>query len=380
MAWAEVAVAATETCLGGVLAAALLLPGLAVAETAPEEGQVALKVLSYRDWQPGLDRIKVTAPSLYLLAPLGSAWAVEGSLVSDSVSGASPRYHSAISGASRLDEQRQAGDIKLTHYGERDAWSLGAAYSTEHDYTSRTVSADYRLSSEDNNRTWNAGVSFSHDRIGSSNDPTLREGRRTWQWALGVTQAVSPVDLVQAGLGISVGNGFYSDPYKFPDQRPDHREQYTATLRWNHHVQGLGATLRTGGRYYADSYGVRATTLDAAWVQPVGEKWRVTPMLRYTTQRAARFYFDPVYSTTLGEPFPPGYQAGQLASADQRLAGFGAVTAGLRLDWAFAPRWSADLSYQRYEQRGAWRLGGSGSPGLAPFSADWWQLGISRSF
>lgn len=372
--------AATDIGLGGVLAAALLLPGLALAETQPEQGQVALKVLSYRDWQPGLDRIKVTAPSLSVLAPVGSAWSVEGSLVSDSVSGASPRFHTAISGASKLDEERHAGDIKLTHYGERDAWSLGAAYSTEHDYTSRTLSADYRLASEDNNRTWNFGVSFTDDSIGSSNDPTLDKGRRTWQWAVGVTQAVSPVDLVQAGLGVSVGNGFYSDPYKFPDQRPDHREQYTATLRWNHHFQGLGTTLRTGARYYADSYGVRATTLDAAWVQPVSDKLRLTPMLRYSTQRAARFYFDPVYSSTLGAPFPPGWQQGQLGSADQRLAGFGALTGGLRLDWAFAPGWSADLSWQRYEQRASWRVGGSGSPGLAPFKAQWWQLGLSRSF
>ena len=39
-----------------------------------------------------------------------------------------------------------------------------------------------------------------------------------------------------------------------------------------------------------------------------------------------------------------------------------------------------DLSYQRYEQRAAWRVGGDGSPGLAPFSAQWWQLGVARSF
>ncbi|MFZ2990331.1 DUF3570 domain-containing protein [Ideonella sp.] len=373
----------STTLVGGVLAAALLLPGLAapaLAETAPEQGTVAFKWLSYRDWQPGLDRIKVSAPSVYVLAPLGSAWALEGSVVSDSVSGASPRYHSAISGASRLNEERQAGDLKLSHYGEREAWSVGTAFSTEHDYTSRTVSGDYRWSTEDNNRSWNIGAAYSSDTVGSSNDPSLSEPRRTWQFSAGVTQALSPVDLLQFNLGRSAGKGHYSDPYKFPDLRPDRRTQTTALLRWNHHVAPLNATLRSGLRYYRDSYGVSATTLDASWVQPVSETLSLTPLLRYTSQRAARFYVDPVYSATLGEPFPPGYQSGQVVSADQRLAGFGALTGGLRLDWTFAPKWTLDLSYQRYEQRGDWRIGGSGSPGLAPFSAAWWQLGLARNF
>jgi len=89
---------------GAIIAAALALPGVmaplnAYAENAPEHGEVALKYLSYQDSQPGLDRIKVKAPSIYVLAPLSPKWAMEGSLVSDSVSGATPRYHSAISGA-----------------------------------------------------------------------------------------------------------------------------------------------------------------------------------------------------------------------------------------------------------------------------------------
>jgi hypothetical protein len=104
-------VVATESAFGGVLAAALLLPGVvapaAHAETAPEQGMVALKLSNYRDWQPGLERIKVDAPSLYMLAPLDAHWSLEASLVNDAVSGASPRYHSAISGASKMDDSRK---------------------------------------------------------------------------------------------------------------------------------------------------------------------------------------------------------------------------------------------------------------------------------
>jgi hypothetical protein len=47
-------VAATER--GGLLAAALALPGIvpsAHAQTAPDQGFIQFKYLDYRDWQPG---------------------------------------------------------------------------------------------------------------------------------------------------------------------------------------------------------------------------------------------------------------------------------------------------------------------------------------
>lgn len=383
MAWAEVAVAATEARWGSVVAAALLLPGAALqanAETAPEQGVVELKMLSYRDWQPGLDRIRVNSPAAYVMAPIGSRWSIEGTVVSDSVTGASPRYHTAVSGASRMSERRNAEDVTVTHYDERDAWSLGGAYSEEHDYTSRTLSGTYRWSTPDNNRTWNVGLGYSNDDVGSSDDPSVQGHRRTWQTTFGVTQAMSALDLVQATLGANFGRGDFDDPYKLPDIRPDVRNQFTTLLRWNHRFDAADGTLRSGWRYYSDTFGVRSDTFDVAWVQSFGDAVQLTPSLRYATQRAAKFYYDPVYSTVLGAPFPPGFDGHHDASADQRLSAFGAVTAGLRVDVKIAPLWTADLSYERYEQRGDWRLGGHGSPGLAAFSAQWFQLGVARNF
>jgi len=376
-------VAATEARIGSVLAAALLLPGIAIqahAESAPEQGTVEVQALDYRDWQPGLQRIRVKAPSVYVLAPIGSRWSVEGSVVSDSVSGASPRHHTAVSGASRLSERRNAADATVKHYGAHEGWSLGAASSNEHDYRSRTVSGTYRWSTDDNNRTWDVGLGRSDDMIGSSNDPTLHARRLTWQATAGITQALSAADLVQWSLGANIGHGEYSDPYKFPDLRPGHRSQFTSLLRWNHDLGPLDAVARLGWRYYGDTFGVRANTFDAAWVQSFGDRLQLTPSVRYTTQRAARFYVDPVYSTSLGEPFPPGYDGQHAVSEDQRMSAFGALSAGLRVDVKLDARWHLDASFERYEQRGSWRLGGDGSPGLAPFSARWFQVGVACSF
>ncbi len=367
-----------------VLAAALALPGIGLrAENAPERGEVALKLLRYQDSQPGLKRIVVDAPSIYLLAPLGPQWALEGSLVSDSVSGATPRYHSAISGATpRMSDERHAGDVKITRYFERSSYALGLAASKEHDYRSTAVSLAATFASEDNNRSWNIGLGRSADRIGSTNDATLHERRRTTELMLGVTQALSANDLVQANLTLNLGRGWFSDPYKEPDIRPRRRDQRILLLRWNHHVGELGATLRSSYRWYHDSFGINAHTLGLEWTQPVNEDFTVTPSLRLYSQSAARFYYDPVYDPDVGAPYPPGYFTNppEFISPDQRLAAFGAATLGLKLGYRFAADWSVDLKLERYEQRSNWRIGGSGSPGIDPFSARFVQVGLARRF
>ena len=398
MAWVEVAVAATEFAArradkaGAIIAAALALPGVmaplmsplvAHADTAPEHGEVALKYLHYQDSQPGLERIKVSAPSIYVLAPLSPKWALEGSLVSDSVSGATPRYHSAISGATlHMRDERQAGDVKITRYEDRSSYAIGLSKSTEHDYDSNAVSFDASFASDDNNRSWNIGVGYAADKISSTNDAALHEHKHTAELMVGVTQAWTANDLVQLNVTLNSGRGYFSDPYKEPDIRPRRRDQAIVLARWNHHFTDLGSTLRSSYRFYRDSFGINAHTLGAEWVQPVGSRFTLTPSLRLYSQSAARFYFDPVYDPDVGAPYPPGYFTNppEFISADQRLSAFGAITVGLKLGVQLAPGWAMDLKAERYEQRSNWRVGGSGSPGLDPFRATFVQLGVNKKF
>jgi hypothetical protein len=250
---------------GAVFAAALALPGVvAHAENAPEHGEIALKYLHYQDSQPDLQRIRVEAPSFYFLAPLGTHWSSEGSFVYDSVSGATPRYHTAISGATpHMSEERKAGDVKVTRYFERSSYGLGVSHSNERDYQSTAGSFDAGFTSDDGNRTWNIGLGYAYDTVGSVNDSTLHEHKRTTEALLGVTQALTPRDLVQLNTTFSFGRGYYSDPYKEPDVRPRERNEAVALARWNHHFSGAGATLRSSYRFYRDSFGIRAHTVGA---------------------------------------------------------------------------------------------------------------------
>ncbi len=389
MAWGEVAVAATDKTpcktvpAGAIIAAALVLPGVAAhADSVPEQGTLSVKYLNYQDEQPGLKRIKVSSPSIYVLAPLSPRWSLEASAVTDGVSGASPRYHTAISGASHMHDERHAGDLKFTHYDGHNSYGFGVALSGEHDYKSSAVSFDANLGSEDNNRTWNFGLGLSSDKISSSDNLLLHEKRRTAEMMVGLTQAMSTMDLLQVNLSFNRGIGYFSDPYKSVDERPRERNQSIVLTRWNHHFTNSGATLRSSYRYYSDTFGIHAHTLAGEWVQPINSRWTVTPSLRLYSQSAASFYFDPVYDQGVGAPYPPGYftNAPTYSSADQRLSAFGAVTVGAKLAWQVNRDWTCDMKLDRYEQRSNWRVGGAGSVGLAPFNATSVQLGASTRF
>lgn len=374
------------TPLGSVVAAAMVLPGVAGvpaarAEGKPEGASASLRTLSYDDSQPGLKRIKVVSPSFSLVLPLGDDdWWLNGTLVHDSVSGATPRYHTAISSASKMTERRVAGDVKVTRYFHRVSVAGGLAASSERDYKSVAGSLDLRWASDDQNTEVSFGLGGASDTIDPVNNVVNGETRRTQQVSLGITQVASRADVLQATLSYSDGRGYYSDPYKFPDNRPRERQQTVLMLRWNHHFAASGNTLRSSWRAYVDSFGVQSHTVQTDWVLPVGNALKVVPALRLYTQTKADFYADPVYDPVLGEPFPVGYNPQAYVSLDQRLSSFGAVGLGLGLIYTLERDWTIDGKFEAYEQRGSWAWDGNGSKGLAPFRAYSAQIGLTRRF
>lgn len=364
-----------------IMTAALMLPGVqAHAETPPANGNITLGYLNYKDSQSGLDRITVHSPSVAIMAPVAGVWSIGASLVSDDVSGASPRYHTAISGASHMQDHRTVGDASATRYFERGSVTVGAAYSTEHDYVSRALSLQASLESESKNTTWTVGVGHADDRIDPVNKIVSNEKKRTSSLLLGVTQVLTANDIAQLTLTHSEGEGYFSDPYKALDNRPRSRTESTLLARWNHHLASTGGTSRLSYRYYRDSFGVRAHTLGAEYVQPLSHGWTVTPEARLYSQSAASFYYDPLYDAKLGAPFPPGYNGSGYMSADQRLSGFGAVTLGLKVSKQLDKLWSIDVKASVYQQRGSWRLFHEGSPGLDALRAQTIQIAINRQW
>ena len=357
-----------------LLAAALALPGVmpsAHAQSAPDKGIFELQYLSYRDWQPGRDRMSVDAPAFYALIPLSDTWVVEGGMVYDAVSGASPLYFNVLSGAS-IGDYRTAGDLKVTKYMGDWAYSVGGFVSSEQDFLSRGGSLNLQFFSDDRNRTWLVGVAGTNDHINATNGVAPNSQRNSWEFVVGVTQALTPNDIVQSNVTFYSGHGYYSDPYKPLDTRPSTRDTVAWLTRYNHYFVDADATLKLGYRLLFDSFGGTSNTFDAAWAQALPWGFVVTPALRFYTQTSADFYMNP--------PFPRGFVEGQNYSADTRLASFGAITAGAMVSKAIWDGWNVSLRADYYRQDPDWQVFGTGSPGIQTFSARWFQVNLSKNF
>lgn len=380
---------------GSVLLASLMLPGLATlalalpsearAESPPEKSTLSLKYGNYQDSESGWTRVTVNAPQVYLMAPIGEQWSVEASGVVDSVSGASPRMHTSRSGASRMEDDRKAGDVRVTRYFSRAAVSASFALSDEHDYNSRALGLQTRWSSDDNNRTWTIGTGFSRDRIDNQSNgvnTAINQRKRVNEIMGGVTQVLTASDIVQFNLTRSMGSGYFNDPYKLFDNRPDKRNSWIGLARWNHHIASLDTTARTSYRYFSDSFGVRAHTVDLELVKAVGP-WTFTPGVRYYMQSAASFYFDPVLDSNGNYNTAATMQRAAAISgyrsADQRLSAFGAWNWSMKVAYALSKDTTADVKLDLYRQSSSLRMGG-GSPGLTPMNARTIQVGVTHQF
>ena len=166
----------------GLMSAALAMqllvsPRLAVADSAPERGLMAFKYLDYLDSQPGSDRIRVKAPSLLVMKPLSSEWSMSGTYTTDTISGASPAYHTQA--LRNMHDQRHALELSATHYDPLGTQTLGGSFSKEADYLSRGLFYSWTQSSEDKNTTWNAGVSTNSDQINPTNHIVANETKQS---------------------------------------------------------------------------------------------------------------------------------------------------------------------------------------------------------
>ncbi len=368
--------------------AALALPILVVPARAgaAEIGEIGVAVLSYQE--RGL--MKVTEPIVWAKARIGEDWEVAASGAVDIVSGASPQLVSnrtgtavqTITGAS-IDDRRNTWDAKVSRRFGEGTLSVSRAVSREEDYISHAFGIEARYDLNQRNTTLIAGFGRSSDRVGSSDDPRLDEGRRTREYLVGVTQVLSQLSAVQSTLTATRGEGFYNDPYKitltfFPpgqglpllttDKRPSARDTLSWLTRYRRHSPAAAGTLQADYRFYRDDWGVRAHTLEMAWEQSLGGRWSIRPGLRYYTQTAADFY-----SPTNARPEP------RVHSSDQRLAAFGGLTPSLKLIARFEGGTTVEATAGYMHNSRSLRAGG-GTPAFETLRAYYGIVSIAHEF
>jgi len=230
----------------------------------------------------------------------------------------------------------------------------GANISSEVDYLSLGLSANFSWDFNNRNTTLTAGASYNADTIttvrGSiplafSAMPTSTAVQKTTVGAsdtkqvtdfiIGVTQVINSTTLMQFNLNIGNDSGYLTDPYKILsvldgsgnlratdpylyEKRPDSRSRQA--LYWKT-VLGLGEdVLNISYRYYWDDWDIKSHTIEAKYRLALGSKQYFQPELRYYIQDKANFYhYNLVDGTT------PAF-----ASADYRLADLKSTTIALK--------------------------------------------------
>ena len=367
----------SQAGMAGLLGLCLATVGVGMAGAVTlDEPSVQLKWMDYQERQDGLDRMSVQARAARATLNFNDAWGVQAYAVVDAISGASPVYYASPAAFASVSDRRKASDLRLLHV--RGPWRLAVGGSTSHenDYTSSGRSVQISRASEDQNTTWDLGWSDTRDVINPANKVVTNARKHAREHLLGVRWNLSPRDALQLQWTRSALKGYLDDPYKFLDQRPGARTQSSLLLRWHHHIPEMDSTLRWALRSVHDTWGAHSWMGQTEWAMPLAPGWRLTPSLRYYTQRQARFFSAPDLRNPLLPNIPAHFVLGRSElSMDQRLSALGALTLGAQLDWTITPGHQINLRLDTYRQRGAWAAGSTGTQGMADFKAHFVQLG-----
>ena len=332
----------------------------------------------YEDYKEDDARMRIQTHGVAFGAKLTSNIEVDGEVVHDAVSGATPNGALPTPGTRNWLQEinpdtRDAGSLSAAIAWGRNTTTPQVAYSLENDYESFGYSINHSIDFNEKNTTLTIGLAHTHDIIFAKtlggNEPRKDGG----DLLIGVTQLLGPKTFITANLTIGTAHGYLDDPYKavhipyypdplnpdptavtFGEQRPDKRDKQIGYLSLTHFVTPLNGSVETSYRLYHDSYGIISHTLALSWYQKIGKHVIISPMFRFVDQGAADFYMTQLPGDyTLNDPLDPFYAPlPEFYSSDYRLAALQTFTYGISATIKFKERFSIDLSYKRYEMQG----------------------------
>ncbi|MBI4624858.1 MAG: DUF3570 domain-containing protein [Verrucomicrobia bacterium] len=327
----------------------------------------------YEHYKEAGGRIAVETQGAYIEKDFGTGthFKIEGIL--DAIAGATPNGQPAPAGSNQvplanLHERRKAWGAELSHQLRRVSLAVGLANSRESDYVSNGWSLNTVTDFNQKNTTLLAGFAGTDDDIRVFFQ-TPRAKKRTNDAIIGVTQLLNPQTSVRFNLTWGRQRGYISDPYKlvqknievfpgvslpltFAENRPDHREKWIALVVVNRAFPGARAALEATYRFYRDTFGTNAHTVDLAWFQRLGEKAILRPAFRFYDQTAARFYHYNLDRTAVLPRAGPPRPNGPFYSSDYRLSAMQTFTSGMKIIWDATAAWQLDAAFERYDMRG----------------------------
>jgi hypothetical protein len=304
----------------------------------------------YHRYQGG--GVEIQGPSVLVRKKIGENFAVNANYYMDFVTSASIDVKLS---ASQYKEKRTQKSLGLEFLHGKTTYSVNVINSKESDYTADTASfslsqdmfGDLTTVSMGYRRGWNHVFRNIKDADGGKvRDPSFQDQMDSRAYTLGLSQILTRNLIASVNLEAITDEGFLNSPYRsvryvepgdprgFALQSELYPRTHTSTatalvlkyyLPWRAAVEG-------NYRFYSDSWGVNANTLDMTYTHP-WRQWIFDGRLRFYTQTQADFYSD----------LFPRRDFQNFLARDKELAKYTGYTIGLGASYEFslpwAPKW-----------------------------------------
>ncbi len=240
--------------------------------------------------------VTADGPAILVQKTLADAVSLSASYYVDIVSNASI---DVVTQASPYHERREETGAGLDYVYRDASIHVAGTQSREPDYTADSASLDVAQDVFGGMTTVNLGYSRGWDTVGRKGYPAFSEPANHWQYRLGVTQVLTARWVMSANAEAISDSGFLSSPYRaarafgafVPEHDPSTRTSRAVALRATGSIGEEGA-VHMLYRYFWDTWGIRADTLEAGYRQYVQKKWLLDGYLRLYQQQHALFYSD----------------------------------------------------------------------------------------
>ena len=285
----------------------------------------------------------IKGESVLVRKKFAEQFAVQANYFVDKVSGASV---DVLSNASVIKDERKQKSLSLDYIHDKTQYNLSYTNSTERDYISNTTHFSLSQDMFGDLTTVSLGFTDSRDKVGENNG-TASLPKISWlghaesrSYEAGLAQVITKNLITGVTLEVITDQGLLSNPYRsirFLDNTAlgySLGSQVYPRTRTSTAVEGRAkyylpyrAAASVSYRYFSDTWGVHANTIELGYTQPVSNKFIFEGRVRHYSQNHATFYSD-LFQFANQQNFE---------ARDQNLAALTNNTVDAKVTWAFAP-------------------------------------------
>ncbi|HME40920.1 MAG TPA: DUF3570 domain-containing protein [Steroidobacteraceae bacterium] len=286
----------------------------------------------------------ITGESVLVRKKFSEQFALEGNYFIDKVSGASI---DVLSQASVIKDERKQKSLAAEYIHDKTQYNLAYTNSTERDYISNTTHFSLSQDMFGDLTTVTLGFTDSRNKVGENNGTAFKPvinwlGHATSRsYEGGVSQILTKNLIAGTTLEVITDQGLLSNPYRsirYSDPTVPLGYSLASQVYPNTHTSTAvetrakyylpwRAAASVSYRYFSDTWGVRANTIELDYTHPIANKWIFEGRVRHYSQNSATFYSD----------LFPFANSQNFEARDQNLAASTNNTFDGKVTWAFAP-------------------------------------------